>query len=93
MNQEDWLPTHTPRPSMQAHAPNMALSRQNRGLTLKAVPDQSTERSESLALFSFVLGSALVYPKIGLHQSIIIQQRLTCALQHRATAVQDVSTV
>ncbi|MDP6267498.1 MAG: hypothetical protein QGF47_07560 [Arenicellales bacterium] len=43
MNQEDWLPTHTPRPSAHAHAPNMALSRQNRVFTLKGVPDQSSE--------------------------------------------------
>ncbi|CUS50548.1 hypothetical protein MGWOODY_XGa121 [hydrothermal vent metagenome] len=43
MNQEDWLPIHTPRPSAHAHAPNMALSRQSRVLTLKAVPDQSSE--------------------------------------------------
>jgi len=38
MNQEGSLPTHTPRPSAQTHAPNMAFSRQNRGLTFKAVP-------------------------------------------------------
>jgi hypothetical protein len=93
MNQEGSLPTHTPRPSAQTHAPNMAFSRQNRGLTFKAVPDQSAERSESLTLFSCVHGLALVYPQIGLYQSIIIQQRLTCAFHHRAAAFQDVSTV